>query len=139
MDIRNDRLYAGEALSKIFGEDIPDHIVPVPDEHAKEADYLLKEREYVDVDMTADTPFVNWAKSQKKTYAWIARYKGVDGCAIVIDTTPANAKARFHEAIHGGELKDVRLTDQVSAENMVPDVITSSEDPRFKQLGYKPK
>jgi hypothetical protein len=72
-----------------------------------------------------------------KMHAWIARYKNTEIGAVVIDATPIRAKNRFHERMKGGELKDVHLTDQVIAEGMTPDVITSDRDPRIKRLGYK--
>jgi len=133
MDMRNDTLYSGDALAKIFGDNVPDHIMPVPDAFAKEADNLLGEKDSVDVDMTADTPLVNWAK-EKKMYAWIARYKGAKGTAVVIEATPIRAKNRFHDFIQGGKLEDVRLTNQVPAIGMTPDVITDPDDPRIEKL-----
>jgi hypothetical protein len=86
--------------------------------------------------MSEDTPFTNWANS-KKMNAWIARYKGVKGCAVVISSTPAKAKDLFHKRVNAGEFNDIRLTDQAKAYGMKPDVITDTNDPRFKQLGYK--
>jgi len=136
MDLRNDKLYSGEEMQKLFGDNIPDHVVPVPDDFAKYADALLDGRGSADVDMSANTPLTNWAKGMK-TFAWIARYKGVTGCAVVISRTPAGAKSLFHSRINGGDEKDIRLTDQVKAYGMLPDVITDTSDFRFKALGYK--
>jgi len=72
-----------------------------------------------------------------KMYGWIARYKGTETGAVVIETTAAKAKELFHERLPGGEIKDVRLTDQVKADWLNPDVILSVHDDRIKQLGYK--
>jgi len=136
MDLKKDRLYTGEALDAIFGDDKPGHIVSVPGNLTDEANSLLGSRESVEVDMAANTPLTNWAKGMK-TFAWIARYKGVKGCAVVISRTPAGAKSLFHSRVNGGKEKDIRLTDQVQAYGMLPDVITDTSDYRFQQLGYK--
>jgi hypothetical protein len=69
-------------------------------------------------------------------YAWVAQYKGADWGSIVIETTPAKAKARFHETFKNGDLAAVRLSDQRRADGFTPGVINSRDDPRLKRLGF---
>ena len=54
-----------ESLSNEEREAFLKSFTPVPDEFSEEAERLLGEKERVFADMTASTPLVNWAKSQR--------------------------------------------------------------------------
>ena len=71
-----------------------------------------------------------------RMFAWLAKYKEGEGYAIVIEATPTRAKNRFHDLIQDGKLEDVRLTNQMRADGLTPDVITKDDDPRIQQIGF---
>jgi len=48
---------------------------PVPEEHENEALEILAEKQQTIVDMTSDTPLVNWAKSQRTVHKPDSRNK----------------------------------------------------------------
>ena len=67
-------------------------LIPVPDEHQAEADAELGNQDRVMVDMTQDTPLVNWAKSHKCKR--VDRGKGARR-QLARASRKANRRARF--------------------------------------------
>ena len=69
MNVNTGELFRTDSeIGRRFAQAMAEHdgeIKAVPKEFSEEAERLLGEEERVFADMTADTPLVNWAKSQR--------------------------------------------------------------------------
>jgi len=61
------RRFNAEELTKEEQEELFERFRPVPEELSQEANALLGDKESVMVDMTKDTPLVQWANHTRKS------------------------------------------------------------------------